>query len=572
MNTNKRKTTAVYIGFCILFALSAVFLLYKCRFGFGNNDESFYLATPLRLYQGDSLFVSEWHLSQMSSVLLLPFVSLYMTVFRSTAGIIMSFRYLYILLHAAVSVYIFSALKKTNIFGAALSSLAVFLYAPFNINALSYNSMGIDCLVLSCLLLYTAKEKSRLKPALSGIFYAFSVLCCPYLAVIYAVYSIAVFIRLILKKKASKDFCFLEKKFWMFFNAGVFAAAAVFLIFVLSRASVTEIFKAMPYILDDPEHKSMGLAKKFSLYYKSIFCLTDFSTEIVFIIFFLILMISFLDKKRDKNRAVYLIIYSIISVSLFVIYSRKMDYINLTVLPLNFLALGCVPLFRDNASVRKLFLTVWIPGFIYTFCIHLSSNELYLAIGSASVVSLAGSLAIIAAAFSSVISENKGVLKAAVSVVVAAVITVQFASLVYKRYSDVFWEDSLDVLTEEIGEGVEKGVITSPYKKGEYEKLLKAKKYIDEKYSGSDSILFFSEYTWSYLIFDGYRNAGFSAWLSGADGKSFERLKSFYALNPDMLPDLIYIDKINSEYSEKFISEYGYKSEIFETGAVILSR
>ena len=60
-----------------LFAAALAFMLWKCRYGLGGSDEAFYLTVPHRLCLGDELFRDEWHLSQLSSFLTLPFVWLY---------------------------------------------------------------------------------------------------------------------------------------------------------------------------------------------------------------------------------------------------------------------------------------------------------------------------------------------------------------------------------------------------------------------------------------------------------------------------------------------------------------
>ena len=41
-------------------------LLYKCPYGYGTMDESFYLSVVHRLLQGDRLLVEEAHLSQFA--------------------------------------------------------------------------------------------------------------------------------------------------------------------------------------------------------------------------------------------------------------------------------------------------------------------------------------------------------------------------------------------------------------------------------------------------------------------------------------------------------------------------
>ena len=97
MGRIRKNQKKVYgpILYAILYVCTMAFLLWKCRFGFGNIDESFYLTIPYRLCQGDGLLLHEWHLSQLSGFLLLPAMKAYLAVFGSTTGIILSFRILF---------------------------------------------------------------------------------------------------------------------------------------------------------------------------------------------------------------------------------------------------------------------------------------------------------------------------------------------------------------------------------------------------------------------------------------------------------------------------------------------
>ena len=56
--------------FFLLFAAALALALWKVPYGFGWYDEAFYLTIPHRLTLGDALFLDEWHLSQMSGLLL----------------------------------------------------------------------------------------------------------------------------------------------------------------------------------------------------------------------------------------------------------------------------------------------------------------------------------------------------------------------------------------------------------------------------------------------------------------------------------------------------------------------
>lgn len=66
--------------------------MFIARFGIKTVDESFYLSVPYRLLNGDAVFTDEWHVSQLSGLLLLLTMKLFLSVVGSTEGIILFFR------------------------------------------------------------------------------------------------------------------------------------------------------------------------------------------------------------------------------------------------------------------------------------------------------------------------------------------------------------------------------------------------------------------------------------------------------------------------------------------------
>ena len=137
-NFRQRRKDMVF--FCTL-AMVGCFLLWKCRIGIGNFDETFYLTIPYRLLRGDALFREEWHLSQMSGVLLVPAVWLYTRLTGGTEGILLAMRLVCVAVMLASSAYLYLRLKRFDWLGASAAALSFALYIPFSINALSYNSM-----------------------------------------------------------------------------------------------------------------------------------------------------------------------------------------------------------------------------------------------------------------------------------------------------------------------------------------------------------------------------------------------------------------------------------------------
>lgn len=68
-----RIFTPQNVTFGVLFLGALVFSLWKCRYGFGGDDEAFYLTIPHRYNLGDVPFRDEWHLSLLSGFLTMPF-------------------------------------------------------------------------------------------------------------------------------------------------------------------------------------------------------------------------------------------------------------------------------------------------------------------------------------------------------------------------------------------------------------------------------------------------------------------------------------------------------------------
>lgn len=562
------------VVYILFFAGVLALLIRRCRYGFGNWDESFYLTIPYRLLQGDALFADEWHLSQMSSVLLLPFVYAYTAIFKTTTGMLLAFRYIYIAVQALVSIFIYVKLKKYSVFGAAVSSLSFFLYAPFSINAMSYNSLGIICLTVSCVLLCTGEKEHKIGYFFSGIFYAAAVLCCPYLAALLPLIVIASLIsEAVLSKNGAggitEAFAF-KNVLWLIL--GIAFLAVVFLAFVLSRASVSSIIDALPGIFDDPEHKSLGFGKKFLNYLICIYEQQKETSRALYILMDALMLVALIDRKRKERRIVYLIAFSAITIVLaFVLASG--DYINLVIFPLNILALSCFVLFYDDSTIRRLFVSLWIPGMIYSFCLQLSSNQVFYAVSSASAVALVGSLVIIMLAFETAFEEESTVsFRIVILLFATGLFAWQLCNEAYYRYSQVYWEDGISGHDYMIEEGFEKGVYVTESKYNKYNNALKMKSEVTAKYSDKDSILFLSEETWLYLVYEEYENPAYSAWLSGVNDSTVERLKTYYSLREEKIPDLIYVESKNMEYGERLAAYMGYTKDILSNGDAVFVR
>ena len=207
--------------------------------------------------------------------------------------------YLKIVAAALVAVFLYIKLKKYNWIGALAGALSFFMYAPFSIMALSYNSIGIQGVTIAAVLLLTNEKNAKLPYVAAGVFFAAAVLCCPYLVVVYVFYSILVLINLMRKNCFALDV--LKKDCWLWITVGISALAAAFIVFALAGASVADIMVALKWMLNDPQHKSVAFGEIIKAYVTGVLNCSSISVYIfaAYAVLFAVLKIT--KNKVDKT-------------------------------------------------------------------------------------------------------------------------------------------------------------------------------------------------------------------------------------------------------------------------------
>lgn len=533
--------------------LSAM-LFIKCRYGFANIDESFYLTIPYRLTQGDVLLLHEWHLSQLISWVLQIPVRAYLLLFGGTDGMILSFRYLYVGVHICSSTALYLMLRKHSRIGAVLSCVFFCLYVPFGISAMSYNSLGIEFLTLASVVLTCATRKWTC--VLSGLFFALSVLCCPYLAVVYILYFAGVmFFRATHRSWENLVFLSMDCFFW--FSVGVFATAFAFCVCVLPRIPLSKWGGIISGLFSDPEHqRSMG--EGVLEYGRILFRRTDVRCLILATVLGCVI----------KNKSFRAVCSVIVLLSTAVSILRCTEYINFLMFPLGISGVYFYLVYR-NKTAGALFYGIWIPGMVYTLCIHLSSNQAFYAISSASTVPLVASVMIIAITCGEILhSDVRQVLKSGLILSVILLVALQGYFQTQLRWSFLFWDTPMSDQTSVITDGPHKGLWVSPPKNEQYMANYKAAKQLKP----GGTVLFFGESTYYYLFGD-WRNGSFSAWMGIPGVGTFGRLEQYYRLNPDKLPDQVFIEANYEDFAANFLDSEVYTlRSITEQGDYILSR
>jgi hypothetical protein len=523
-------------------------LFKKCRYGIGNVDESFYLAIPLRFFRGDLPFVQEWNSGQLSGILLYPLVKLFMTINGSTDGIILRFRYIYTTVQIVATVAIYCLMRKKSRLGALIGGVLFLVYAPFNIMALSYNTMSIISLSLSLALMVTASAPVAL--VLSGVFFAIAVLAQPYLAAVYFLYVLAVVIYHVTHKTLISEELLSWKKF-LSFSAGILLSAAVFLVYILSKISIRDIFDAIPHILEDPEH-SAGFLRKLAYYPYSIFFSNKFMPFIC--IGYAATCIVGMVTKRARVKNLCLAAMLVLTFLNLMSWALIDGYINYLMLPLNFLALFCYLTYK-NKKLKLIFDGIWLPGMLFTFCVHMASNQRLYAISSSSTVALIGSVVIIVVTMEEVCSGLAIPKRSVLTAMLAVLLVLQLGSQLYYRWNGVYWENSIKTQEISIDYGPEKGLLVSDGANYIYSNYYSDLQYLDES---AENVLFLSPYTWLNLCGD-WKTASYSAWMFGITEQAMEMLYDYYELHSEKLPDEIFIDSSCGDYADVLAEKYGFE-------------
>lgn len=534
------------ILFLVLFGTVAVVSVWKLKFGFGGNDEAFYLTIPHRLSKGDGLFIDEWHLSQLSGFLLLPFVWLFTLITGSTTGILLSARVFYLIVHGAASVLIYSRLRKRGIF-SVFGSVFYFLFTPYNIMALSYDSMGLELVILTGVLLACADYDKKLWVILSGLCFAGAVLCNPYLMVGYVLYLILMAVHLAIRNKETK-FALKSRMFApktvLWFTVGAAALAVVFFIFTFLHTGFGDIFKNLPYMLKDPEHAAIPLTRKFTSYFEFIYKSHDL-LKYVLLVFGAMMAALIFDKKRRLHRAVYLTVAAALSIFTLILYLPNVHYstYNAIMFPMIFVSITAYILCKDKP--RELFVGLFCLGVLYSFCIHCTSNQYFYIISVAlTAANLAGFIFL--GQLVKEMRESPDNLTYAVPMrwvslaAVALLVVLQGCFQLSAKVQHVFWEQAPENLTAQITDGPAKGIYTTAGNAESYRATYEDLQIYKEKAPGN--ILFMTKKTYTYLAAD-LSYGTYSAWLSGENNLTLQRLREFYELNPDKIPKYIYIPK-----------------------------
>lgn len=562
-----------------LIGIFALFLLRGAFHGISTPDESFYLTIPYRIILGDSLLIDEWHASQLSSFILYLPMKLFITLTGGTDGIVLFFRCLFVLCQTLVAVFTYAKIKKYGTFPAIISALLFLTYVTEQVHMLDYYTMTLMGFQVSGLLLLTDEKLTRPKLIFIGIVFAFTVTAQPFNSAVYFIYCGFVLFFLFFRKK--KDFSaftkrILDYKAWLYITAGIVISAIIFMIFMLSQASLSEIIANIGNLFSGQDHNlpfsQEADSDMFS--YKTIIVTLFSFAPVSFCISLLTVILVICDRKRREHKNfwlyVCLTVMAVYTVALVLSTFKNPSAALFRPYPLFIMTL---PVLLIKKELNRELFSVWLMGIFYTLFLGIISQALDYVGAIGFVLSNTALMPAIKELSDEIKAENKinkkiknkkSSLSLTAFITTAAVCCLVILTGGVAEFIDDVTALSLGRTFEKsevtVSSGPLKGIKTSKTKLIEYEKISEDIDTIKENTDGK--VLVAGLIPWTYFCFD-TPPATFTTWYIGNELYMFE---SYYE-DEEHRPQCIYIPDTSfywgGNYKNTAISHTRYFKNMF---------
>lgn len=523
----------------MLIALFSVLILsiWKSKYGFGGKDVSFYLDIPYRMIQGDQLFWDEWNLSQLHSFLIYPIMKIYMIVMGTTQGIMLNFRYIYLIVNYFIAICIYFKIRKFGYISIFISTV-YFLYVPFNSAMLSYNTMSMMFGFLGILLIANTNKKRDYFVA--GLCYSVATLCQPVLAIIFLIFFIVLIIYC--KIKNSKIL-----KNWLVFTSACIISALPVCVYTFGYVGIKKIIQALPGMIMDlgvehgTEKDLIGIIRMLfgGLFPKTIYSFGNININTAYLMFiiYVILIVNFtiFIIKYLKKKSVFCSIWLEVGLctvsSLICCLSVETNPINIFFFPFIFVGMMSYFLLK-NDEIKRLLECSFIWGIVHSIS-FLTSN------GGALVFAIAFfpmSMIAIISSYYVLIKERDSICNCTKRIFIV-ILLISLICISFIRVNGMFKDHNIGSMKNNITEGPAKGLVVNDddYKLYNY--------YLQDIYQlkcNDKNLLLLTERTWAYL-FTEIPLAQYSTYFPGINEKSLSILNEYYKINRAKVPDIVYI-------------------------------
>lgn len=511
------------------------------------QDEMHYIATSLRFYDGDAFLVDDWSPEQLNGFLLLPFVALYKIIFRTTSGIVLYFRLLHIFIKLLITLYSFYRLsrkKMLNIFTASCG-LIYYCFTPYNIDALSYNTIPLSMIYIIFIILLT-DSFSKKDYFICGILMAIATLSQPFLSILYFMCIPACIIYSIYSSHENNPVPILYIKNFILFTLGICALAFVFLIFIFSRSTLLELVQNIPFIFAEPDHNIASvntiavLGEKLSNIFSSFW---SFNHGLIAGINLLCIVAIFLGNILRKKYIPFIISILSLLISCLTNLIFQSDFsMNVIYIPFVWF---CIEQFLLVSQQRIKYFFILSICTIYTICTALGTNT--------GILSTSASMCIFSIFSLILLSDNVFSLHSTPTTIRFGYATALFSFFVtFLLHLLIVWTDFYNPTD-----------YTCLLKKGPL-KWTFAREDLYIQYTNIINVLDIIDYTENDILFCGtstptaylYADVEFGTMGTPFFYLDYARLSNYLALHPEKVPTVIYYEELSGTNEEKIFLDH----------------
>lgn len=511
----------------ILIILIGIVLLVRCRYGFDWSDETYYTTLAYRLSQGERLFSEMWELHQLSVIPLIPLTKLFLSFSGgSTEGIILFFRSAFVLFEVLVALFSYRVLQsRYQPFAAFVVSALLEVFVHFGLANFSYDSMAVLFLFLSFLcMLQEGGARFSISYFFSGFFYCLAVQCYPQLILSLPLIILNWIVEI--KRGAPQT----RRPFFSYLS-GCGALCLLFCGFVFMNSSFSALFQNMGYLLDDPTHGDVSHLHLILNYFHTLIVVFGPAFYGSLALFLAAIFVFF--RRRTAGQKTRQILFLFALLMGLICIARLLAYEIDAVSKLNFLAMSLAPIFPilfvlDHFRLSKAVLLYGL-GLAFSVSAQLFSN---MGIYASSFPLILSTAATILYCVESPLMD--GAYKRLPCILHSAMAGLCLISVFSFRITAMHRESPLPELTAALSSGPAKGVLTTEETALAYSAIVDAVASAASETPQGGTILITSMLPFGYLLTD-LKPASPSVWSSPFS----ERLKTYYGLHPDRLPDLV---------------------------------
>lgn len=462
---NIRKKSLYAILFMIYASLLSMFI-FRIFLSVELTDEVHGIASIYHIVQGKVPFMTSWdyHTGWCLQVFLFKIFRYFS---QDLEGIVLFFRICYgffsLIIVIIASLLIYSKYKKIS---TILFIFPLLFWIPFSIGQISYITFPVHILILVTTLLYTATKEivERIRYLAIGILMGLVCITYPTLAVMAALF---IFWILFFGNKKVR----VKNIFWYVF--GGVLVGEIFCFWIFSQGSFSLFIQALNGMFSSPHEKTKGIIntefiiRTFKIPFKTYF-LRKF-TGIIFAYFPLTIYIH---KRVKKGKTIWNTLYFI----LFQIVNIYFNYLNLGFLAFG-IFLGIIPIMIDLRKEKRNYLSIYFIV-LFFFCLTYSftsdNKNVFVSFEAAgSLIILIVGLVFYEYSFTGY--KFTGI---AVSLLLC------FTGLLHS-YTYVYRDEPIKQLTEQVTQGIYKGLYTTEDRKQFVENL---EQLLTEQISKKDKI------------------------------------------------------------------------------------